>query len=295
MRFKIPEPLDNKTVLEFLQFYHVGRAMIHKVLMKKAILYCDTPAKRTTVLQAGSELEIDLSKLPQKKFSRFPGELDIIYEDEDLLIVNKPPYRLVHPDGNNFNTLCNAVANYYATRGLALGVYPIHRLDYKASGIVVFAKHFLALSYLDYNLRERKIAKEYVALTTRPLPQKQLEINRPLAKDRHNNRMRVAAKGQSAQTTVREAGTEGEYFKQKITIKEGRKHQIRVHLASIGLPIVGDDLYGGVKAGRMMLHASSIAFLHPRTLKPFKCSAFARFLTDNPPHEETQNTTQGGL
>ena len=192
--------------------------------------------------------------------------IDICYEDEIILIVNKPAYLLVHSDGTNTNhTLYNRVAYYYHQKNYPYKVRAIHRLDYETSGLVFFCKRTFFQPLFDQWLSEKKIHREYIAICQGILKNNQT-IHKPIGRDRHDaKKMRISPSGKDACTHVKvlKHGKNQTYI--ECRLETGRTHQIRVHLASIGHPLLHDKLYGKASKERMMLHATRLSFIHPFT------------------------------
>jgi len=274
MKLLVNDIFTGKTILEFLNYYSVGKKTIHK--LKDGLIVNGKSESLDFKLVHGDMLYFDLNILEASNIKPYPGAIDILYEDEDILIVDKPASLLVHPDGNATDTLANRVSFYYQSQGKFNQAKHIHRLDYDTRGIVVFTKHFLASSFLGNQLEEQKIKRLYIALCHGKFRQLKGTIDKPLARNRHNKKQRVTSKGKKAITKYRVLEN-GEVSKVEVEIITGRKHQIRVHMASINHPILGDKLYGLDYGHKLMLYASKISFIHPRTLKSFSYSKEARF------------------
>ena len=196
----------------------------------------------------------------------------MIFEDADLLVINKPPGMTVHPSpGHRTATLVNAIlAHCHDLSGIGGVSRPgiVHRLDRDTSGIIVVAKNDAAHNALARQLKERSVEKTYIALvegTPRP-PEGAIEA--PIARDpRNRQRMAVIDGGRDAATAYRVIERFRGMSLLEARPKTGRTHQIRVHLAAIGHPIVGDRVYGkpSTLVDRQFLHASRIAFTHPHS------------------------------
>jgi 23S rRNA pseudouridine1911/1915/1917 synthase len=191
--------------------------------------------------------------------------LSILYEDNWLLIVNKPAGMLVHPtSGQHSGTLGNAVLYYYSTQNSANGFHPVNRLDRNTSGLVLIAKspdiqHML-------NQKPQQISKQYLAIAAAVPNNTHGVINAPIGRKAGSIIEReVRPDGQQALTYYRLLATFSNTCLLEITLKTGRTHQIRVHLSYIGCPLLGDDLYGGPThyLQRQALHASKLSLLHP--------------------------------
>lgn len=193
--------------------------------------------------------------------------LSIVYEDTSLLVVDKPAGQLVHPTtANRYDTIGNAVLNYYQNQRLPYAFHPVHRLDKNTSGLVLIAKQPQIQHLLSADLRT--FHRLYLAVTHGIPQQKNSIINAPIARcpDSIIKRM-VSADGQIAITHYRVLRTLPTAALVALHLETGRTHQIRVHLASIGHPLLGDDLYGGskLKISRQALHAARLRFIHPLT------------------------------
>ena len=274
--FMIEKKQANQTVREFLQQYHLSRKKIHELYMDKSVKLNEEVANFNDVLQIGDQLAIPVFKEESIDFKPQKMKLDIVYEDDHLLIINKPAGLMVHPDQKDgMNTLVNAVAYYYQENQIHHRIRYIHRLDTDTSGGMIFAKHYLAHSLMDYWLSEKKIKRWYLALVSGRLQSKKGKINAPIGKDRHHGaRRRVAKNGDEAVTLYQLKQQFKNYALVELELKTGRTHQIRVHMSYLGHPLLGDVLYGGpAKFGplkRQALHSLRIEMKHPITQEPLK-------------------------
>ena len=174
---------------------------------------------------------------------------------------------LIHEDGNTTDTLTNRVSYYFHQKGYDYPVLPAHRIDYETSGLVLYAKHFIALSFFSKQFEEQTIKKMYIAICDNYFTELDGVITHKIGKDRHSNKRIVLDSGREARTEYYVIDQFENKSKLEIYISGGRTHQIRVHLSHIGHPIVGDPLYGKTKHQRMLLHFKKIEFIHPRNLK----------------------------
>lgn len=252
----------------FRDIWHAPKKLTHSIRMEKEITVNKEEAIWNEPLHKGERLQIKLFK--EEEFGVHPQYLDveILFEDDHLLIVNKPAGMNTHPNSpEQTDTLANAVAFHLQANGEWRHVKHIHRLDRDTSGVILFSKHALIGSILDKMLEERKIKRTYVALVQGNMKKKKGIINSPIGRDRHHpTRRRVSPNGQTAITHYRVIEGKNGRTKVMCQLETGRTHQIRVHLSSIGHPILGDKLYGEPSTfKRLALHAERLEFIHPFT------------------------------
>ena len=255
-----------KTIQEFFDEYIPSKKMQHLLIQNKHILLNGNPVKREDDIVG---LSLDLNIYPETySYEKTNLEPDVVYEDELVLIVNKPKDILVHSDGSKEITLTAMVESYFRDNNY-IAALPIHRLDKETSGLVVYSKSVVFQPLLDQYLSQKKIRRNYLAFVEGKMePGKILTIDKPIGKDRHNPNKRIIYRnGQAALTKVRCIGVNKarNYSILMCSLETGRTHQIRVHLSSIGYPILNDDLYGKPSSLciRMGLFAESIEMYHP--------------------------------
>ena len=260
------ESLFCKTIQEFLDSYIPSKKIQHLLIQNKWILLDGNPCKRESDI-AGVILSI-LIYPEEYEYSKCNLKLDVVYEDEIVLVVNKPKDVIVHSDGTEENTLCRMVESYFAERNY-LSALPIHRLDKETTGLVVFSKSIIFQPLLDKLLSEKQIRRNYLAFVKGKFEKNRtLIIDKPIGNDRHNSSKRIIYKnGQKALTKVRGLGysKKDDYSILRCVLDTGRMHQIRVHLLSEGYQILNDDLYGirSKLCIRMGLLADELEFYHP--------------------------------
>lgn len=196
-------------------------------------------------------------------------DLDILYEDEGLLILDKPPFLPIHPSMNHYeDSLSNGVKYYFNSIGLKRKIRPVNRLDKNTSGIVIFAKNEYIQECLIKQMKSNVFEKEYIAVVDIIIDKKHQVIDAPIARKENSIIERcVSLNGDNAITEVELIKIYKDYSLVKCILKTGRTHQIRVHLSYVGHHILGDDLYGEKSnlINRQALHAYRIKFIHPVT------------------------------
>ena len=199
-----------------------------------------------------------------------PGPLDIVYEDADLVVLNKAPGVLVHPGHGHFDdTLGNFLMYHYRQAGDESGFHPVHRLDKGTSGLLVIAKHAYAQERLKAQLHTGGFRRVYLAVCDGSPPAPSGLIDAPVGRaDGSLARREVRPDGQPARTRYRVVRSRGPRTLVELELSTGRTHQIRVHMAHIGCPLTGDFLYGRedrALIGRPALHSTRLELLHPIT------------------------------
>ena len=282
---KVTSKDANQRVDKYIKKYlnEAPLSFIYKLFRKKDVKINKHWVKENYILQDGDELSIYISDSQLEEFNK-PKELKkanlnhpIIYEDENILIVDKPRGLLVHGDQNEKAvTLANEVMSYlyfkgeYDPKEKGFIPAPAHRLDRNTSGLVVFAKNLFSLQELEELFKDKEnIDKEYLALVKGKVEQK-LEIDSPLLKDENTGTVRISKNGKSALTFVEKVKFYKDFTLVNVRILTGRTHQIRVHLASVGHPVIGDSKYGDFKLNKefkdkygfenQFLHAYKLTF-----------------------------------
>lgn len=256
----------------FLRAAGVSLTLRRKIKRAAAISINRQPAQWEQTVAAGDIVDI---LLPVATTIRgIPMPLCILYEDDAVLIVDKPPGLLVHPTGGEHtHTLANGVIHYLAATSQPPAFHPVHRLDRNTSGLVLIAKNPLAQHLLS---QPGRVTRRYCAVATGRLPDDAGTIDLPIARQPGSIIARaVSPLGQAAQTRYRVTARLPQATVLELTLATGRTHQIRVHLSHIGHALYGDTLYGqpSPHIARQALHARSLSFSHPMTEQPLTCTA----------------------
>jgi len=263
-----------------------SRSSLKKLIDDGDVTVNDNPAKSSYKLRENDSVEIELTELPAKTFEPENIELEIVYEDEQLAVINKPAGMVVHPGAGVLNgTLANAIAYHFkfqvSDSKFENRVGIVHRLDKDTSGLIVVAKTEEIHEQLSEQFREREVFKSYVALVHGEIEQKEGTIDQPIAREKHNRtRMAIRKHGRNALSLWKVRKRFEKFTLLNVEIKTGRTHQIRVHLMSVNHPVVGDETYNGGRdktvkdmkvrqaisdLNRFFLHAERLSFTHPQT------------------------------
>lgn len=271
--FTVHEGVNQRLDLWLGQQLRVSRSQIKRLIDQELVTVNGTTTKAGYKVQAGDELVVNIPQEQTPSLEAEPIPLHILYEDEELAVIEKPKGLVVHPGAGNLDgTLVNALL--YHIEELAEGGEPerpgiVHRLDKDTSGLMMVAKTEASFAYLSNLLKERQVERHYLALVQGRVAQDEGVIDKPIGRHpKDRKKMAVLPSGRDAQTifTVIERFTKHSLVRCELVT--GRTHQIRVHCASMHHPIVGDPLYGWKKnnlgADSQMLHAAYLAFRHPR-------------------------------
>ena len=266
-----------------------SRSRLQRLIENGDVLVNGKEAKASYKLREADELDVDLTEEPVAKFEPENIPLDIVLEDEYLAVINKPAGMIVHPGaGVNSGTLANAIAWHFqhaeqspSDGGTHNRIGIVHRLDKDTSGLIVIAKDEQTHEALAEKFRTREVFKSYVALVHGSTRDNSGTIDRPIARDRwHRIKMTVAANGRHALSMWKVRKRFEKFTLVEVEIKTGRTHQIRVHLASINHPVVGDATYNEGRdktiadvqikkavedLNRFFLHDERLSFTHPKT------------------------------
>ena len=281
--FKKVMPEDSGQRLDVLSakyFPEFSRAHIQRWVKEGNLLLNNEKIKPRQIVTAGDLITVEVSEEINSKDLPEDIDLDIIWEDEEVLVLNKPAGLVVHPGaGNADGTLVNGLLNYSSDQGFLPRAGIVHRLDRDTSGIMVVAKTEVSYLNLVSQLKERTVKREYLALVVGQ-PVSGGVINKPIGRHPKNRtKQAVVDSGKEAITDYKIKEKLHGYSLLLASLKTGRTHQIRVHFSSKDFPIVGDPLYGGKRKfapgtsedlkkeiselNRQALHAYSLSFIHP--------------------------------
>jgi 23S rRNA pseudouridine1911/1915/1917 synthase len=299
-QIEVPEEADGQRLDLFLakELGEVSRSRVQLLLEQGSVLIEGKPAKASRKVRAGESISVlGEAQVPPLRAMAEAIPLEIIYEDADLAVISKPAGMMVHAgsgatdDARNRGTLVNALLHHMRELSSSSGpLRPgiVHRLDKQTSGLIVVAKNDQAHSTLAALFSRRQVRKLYLALVQGDLPQDKGTVNAPISRD-SVRRTRMTTRREGGRSAVshwevlrRIHGPYGPFTLISVRIETGRTHQIRVHMASLGHPVVGDTLYGAASAivglnsvpqgsvprlvlPRNFLHAAELEFTHPTT------------------------------
>lgn len=282
----------NQRIDKFLSSYDstLSRSFIQRLIDNGSVTVNGKFAKSSYKLKEGDEIKIEIPELEPSTVKPEPIPLDILYEDESVIVINKPAGMVVHPAAGNYSgTLVNALL--YHCRNTLSGIGGIerpgivHRLDKDTSGLLMVAKDDFTHNHLSKQLKDRTIVRKYLTLVKGNIKEDSKKIEIPIG--RHvSDRKKMSIKTKRGRIAITEFTVMerfGDYTLLEIRLKTGRTHQIRVHLSAIGHPVAGDKIYGKSYKlqvssskffiNRQMLHATILGFIHPKTGKYLEFNA----------------------
>lgn len=256
---------------------NISREAVQRMIKNGKILVNGKQEKPSYKTSIGETLTIEEEKAEEIDLKPQEMPLDVIYEDDDMLVINKEKGIVVHPgNGNPDGTLANAVMARCkgGLSGIGGKIRPgiVHRIDKDTSGLVIIAKSDKAHINLSNQIQKRKVKKTYIALVRGVIKENEATINMPIGRStKDRKKMAVSKNGKEAITNFKVLKRFTGYTLLEVNIETGRTHQIRVHLAEIGFPIVGDMVYSNGKnpfnVEGQMLHAAKLELKHPTTQK----------------------------
>jgi len=261
----------------------LSRSHIQRLIAQGQVTVNGAVVKPGHILRPGEEVRVILPAPAPATLEAEAIPLNIVYEDHDLLVVDKPPGLTVHPaPGHPAHTLVNAILARCPDLSLKGTARPgiVHRLDRDTSGLILVAKNDAAQSKLAQQIKGRQVLKQYLVLVRGRLHPEQGIIDAPIGRHpSHRQRMAVVSTGRPARTRYRVVKYfDDRYSLVEATLETGRTHQIRVHFAAIGYPVVGDRVYGVAAPflGRQFVHASKLGFRLP------SCGQYVEFSSELP-------------
>lgn len=247
----------------------ISRRMIQKLTRSKGVQLNKKPAFLGREVKEGDVIRAAMSFTEEAGLAPVEMPLAILFEDEHLIVVNKPPFVLVHPTNpTQTETLSHGLTWHFLQQGLQAKIRPVHRIDRDTSGVLVVAKTAFAHQHLDRQLRERELKREYLAFVDGTVSEERGQIDAPIGKHKQNPNLRAVRPnaGEFALTRYEVVERYDTATMVHLELETGRTHQIRVHMTHLGHPVLGDRQYGRVGLNlikRQALHASRISFSHP--------------------------------
>ena len=261
----------------------LSRAMIQKLIENGNVTVNEKVLKASYKVNVGDNIKIVLEEPKETELKPEKIPLNVVYEDNDIIVINKEKGMVVHPgNGNLEGTLVNAVLERCkdSLSGIGGEIRPgiVHRLDKDTSGLIIVAKNDKAHIRLSEDLKEHKVKKTYIALVRGVVKENEATIDMPIGRsDNVRVKMAVKKEGKNAITHFKVLKRYNGYTLLEVRIETGRTHQIRVHMAEIGYPVVGDMVYSNGKnpfnVEGQMLHAWKLEFNHPITNKKMELEA----------------------
>lgn len=291
----VDSDVHTQSMNHIIKQHHISQRMRRRLRNEGIITVNNEPATWNTLVHGGDHLVMKLT--PEQEFSLSPMDLDIVYEDEHILVINKAAGVLMHPTSTvRDHTLANGVLYYYQETHQHYDFHPVHRLDKDTSGIVIIAKTSVVQHAFDK--KHIHFHKSYDAIVEGKLPAVPLTINWPIGRKpgsiierycttegkpartditviSHNTRPIVDKSPIIGSNNMADGNCETHFTHVQCLLHTGRTHQIRVHVSQLGYPLAGDDLYGGHLdyIQRQALHAARVSFHHPMTNEWLELSA----------------------
>lgn len=253
---------DQKNIKEFLNSFYISKSKIYKLFLDNNILLNNHKCNIEDNLKKGDIISI----IQNEEIDYSIGNLDIkiLYQDDYLLIIDKPKNISIYEGKNKNNSLANMVAKYYLDNNISLNIRFIHRLDIDTTGIIIFVKDLLSYSYMNHIIENHTLKRYYRLIVEGKLKIKKGTINMPISKNRHNDSMIINKNGDKAITNYKVLKEYKNYSYLECILETGRRHQIRCHMSYLGHPILGDILYNSkYNDSRVLLHSYKVEFIHP--------------------------------
>lgn len=268
--------LGDLTLREFLESSDISGRLARKLYKEKNILVNGKFLRKDLKVKNGDKITLLLG---EEKEELLPEEMDmdIVYEDMDLLILNKSPNMVVHPTkSHQENTLSNGIAYHFMKNGIKKKVRFVNRLDMDTTGLLIVAKNSFSHQQMALQFENNTVVKKYMAIVNGIIENDQGIIDLPIGREEDKSiRKEVDSHGQSALSEYKVVKRLQDKTLVEVRIYTGRSHQIRVHMSHIGHPVLGDSLYGEKSAliDRQALHSFYLKCIHPRTKKVMEFTA----------------------
>jgi 23S rRNA pseudouridine1911/1915/1917 synthase len=252
--------------------FRFSKRMMSKLKLGRLVTVNGEVIYFTARVKEGDEIKIRFPEDETDHIPPQPIEFTVVYEDEDLIVIDKPPGLVVHPTrGYPDQTLANGLMHYWAQKGEKHKVRPVTRLDRDTSGLMVVGKHAYAHAFLAEQMAEKRYERSYLAIVHGQMADDHGTINRAIDVDTEKKVYRSVTEGEHGYPAVTHFEVVDRYPEAtllRLRLETGRTHQIRVHLSSLGHPIIGDDMYGTKTdqhlITRLALHATHLRLFHPR-------------------------------